>query len=194
MKDKSTKDRLVEIGEEFFSKKGYNATSISDICERAGVSKGAFFHYFPTKESFFLEVLDKWLFELSERLQTYKKVSGNVPDSILEMTEIFDDIFRESKDKFFLFLEFLRWGVKDEKILKRLGEYFKKYEEYFSHLIEEGIREGSFVDVDPHIISRTLISFSLGTILQEIFDPLKDWGKISKEGIKLIISSIKKGE
>ncbi len=37
-----TKERIILAGEELFSQRGYDATSVSLICERAGVSKGAF--------------------------------------------------------------------------------------------------------------------------------------------------------
>lgn len=187
-----TKRKLILSGEKLFSQRGYDATSISDICELAGVSKGAFFHYFPNKEVFFLEILDRWLFDLSIKIDEYLKDTERVSLGITRMSEIFREIFKESKEKFFLFLEFLRQGIKDEEILKKLGEYFKKYKGYFSFLIEKGKKEGSFKDVDSNIISCILISFSIGTILQQVFDEEEDWEKIAREGIRIIISGIEK--
>ncbi len=188
-----TKSKLILCGEKLFSQKGYDATSISDICEMAGVSKGAFFHYFSTKEAFFLEILDRWLFDLSVKIDGYLKDKEKISSGIIGMSEIFREIFKESKEKFFLFLEFLRQGIKDKEILKKLGKYFKKYKSYFSFLIEKGKKQGSFKDVDSNIISCILISFSIGTILQQIFDEEEDWEKIAREGIKIIISGIEKG-
>ncbi|MGB9787889.1 MAG: TetR/AcrR family transcriptional regulator [Dictyoglomus turgidum] len=188
-----TKSKLILSGEKLFSQKGYDATSISDICERAGVSKGAFFHYFPTKEAFFLEILDRWLFDLSVKIDGYLEDEDRVSSGIIRMSEIFREIFKESKEKFFLFLEFLRQGIKDKEILEKLREYFKKYKSYFSFLIEKGKKEGSLKDVDSNIISCILISFSIGTILQQIFAEEEDWEKIAREGIRIIISQIEKG-
>jgi AcrR family transcriptional regulator len=189
-----TKSKLILSGEKLFSQKGYDATSISDICERAGVSKGAFFHYFPTKEAFFLEILDRWLFDLSVKIDGYLEDEDRVSSGIIRMSEIFREIFKESKEKFFLFLEFLRQGIKDKEILEKLREYFKKYKSYFSFLIEKGKKEGSLKDVDSNIISCILISFSIGTILQQIFAEEEDWEKIAREGIRIIISEIEKGD
>jgi|GEM_PF-6153091 len=47
--------------------------------------------------------------------------------------------------------------------------------------------------MDPNIVSRILISFSIGTILQQIFDEDENWEKVGREGIKLIISGVEKG-
>ena len=40
-----------------FAERGYAATRISDICERAGVAKGLFYWYFPTKLDLFSELV-----------------------------------------------------------------------------------------------------------------------------------------
>ncbi|PMQ02040.1 MAG: TetR family transcriptional regulator [Dictyoglomus sp. NZ13-RE01] len=192
MKMSNTKEKILKCAERLFSLNGYDATSVQDICKEVGISKGAFFHYFPTKESLFLEVLDFWLSELYEKLEEKRKEEKEVFQSIIKMGEIFKDIFSQSEQKLFLFLEFLRRSTKDERIINGLRNYYRRYKEYFSSLIEEGINEGSIKKIDPDLLSRTLISFAIGTILQEIFSPDEDWEKLSLEGMKLILSSIKK--
>lgn len=47
------KQQLVEAAIVLFAEGGYAATRISDICERAGVAKGLFYWYFPTKLDLF---------------------------------------------------------------------------------------------------------------------------------------------
>jgi AcrR family transcriptional regulator len=49
--------QLVRAAEELFTLRGYDATRISDICAAAGVAKGLFYWYFPTKESLFAELV-----------------------------------------------------------------------------------------------------------------------------------------
>jgi TetR/AcrR family transcriptional repressor of nem operon len=45
-----TKRRLVDAAVTLMRRKGYNATTVDDICAAAKVTKGAFFHYFGSKE------------------------------------------------------------------------------------------------------------------------------------------------
>ena len=45
-----TKRKLVDAGVKLMRVKGYNATSVDEICLDAGVTKGGFFHYFKSKE------------------------------------------------------------------------------------------------------------------------------------------------
>lgn len=51
------KRQLVEAAVVLFTERGYAATRISDICEAAGVAKGLFYWYFPTKRELFIELV-----------------------------------------------------------------------------------------------------------------------------------------
>ena len=51
------KQQLVDAAMVLFAERGYAATRISDICERAGVAKGLFYWYFPTKLDLFSELV-----------------------------------------------------------------------------------------------------------------------------------------
>ena len=46
MSEKSTRDHLVEVGQELMHRRGYNATGLSDILRAADVPKGSFYHHF----------------------------------------------------------------------------------------------------------------------------------------------------
>src|SRR4051812_24690720 len=45
-----TKRRLVDAGVNLMRARGFNGTSLDDICSAAGVTKGGFFHYFKSKD------------------------------------------------------------------------------------------------------------------------------------------------
>jgi TetR/AcrR family transcriptional repressor of nem operon len=45
-----TKRKLVDAGVKLMRARGYNATTVDDICGEAGVTKGGFFHYFKSKD------------------------------------------------------------------------------------------------------------------------------------------------
>jgi TetR/AcrR family transcriptional repressor of nem operon len=48
--DSLTKQKLLDAAEELMLAKGYTATSVDEVCESAGLTKGSFFHYFEGKE------------------------------------------------------------------------------------------------------------------------------------------------
>ncbi len=52
--------RLIAAGRSLVRHKGFSATSVDDLCVAAGVTKGAFFHHFPTKEALGVALVDDW--------------------------------------------------------------------------------------------------------------------------------------
>ncbi len=52
-----TRERLLEAAREAVARNGYDGTSVADIAEAAGFSKGAFFSNFESKEALLLELL-----------------------------------------------------------------------------------------------------------------------------------------
>ncbi|WP_069999302.1 TetR/AcrR family transcriptional regulator [Cellulosilyticum sp. I15G10I2] len=56
-----TRERIVEIAFKLFMQKSFKEVTIKEIVEKTGMSQGAFFHYFKTKEALFLEVIENAL-------------------------------------------------------------------------------------------------------------------------------------
>jgi TetR/AcrR family transcriptional regulator, transcriptional repressor for nem operon len=59
-KVESTRGCLIQAATELMLRNGYVATSVDEICTAAGVTKGAFFHHFPSKEALAETCLHEW--------------------------------------------------------------------------------------------------------------------------------------
>lgn len=56
----SAKDKILEGALSVIRTKGYAATTVDDLCAAAGVTKGAFFHHFKSKEDLAVAAADHW--------------------------------------------------------------------------------------------------------------------------------------
>jgi TetR/AcrR family transcriptional repressor of nem operon len=56
----SARERLLAAALRIIREKGYAATSIDDLCKAAGVTKGAFFHHFASKEALGVAAAEHW--------------------------------------------------------------------------------------------------------------------------------------
>jgi TetR/AcrR family transcriptional repressor of nem operon len=54
------KTRILDAALKIVRTKGYSATRVEDICQEAGLTKGAFFHYFASKEDMAIGAADYW--------------------------------------------------------------------------------------------------------------------------------------
>lgn len=63
-----TRSRLVQIGTEILSEKGFDSTGIDEVLRRADVPKGSFYYYFDSKADFGLAVIDNYAFLWEQKL------------------------------------------------------------------------------------------------------------------------------
>jgi TetR/AcrR family transcriptional repressor of nem operon len=52
------RERILRAGQSLIEQRGYSALGVAEICGEAGVPKGSFYHFFGTKESLALAVID----------------------------------------------------------------------------------------------------------------------------------------
>jgi TetR/AcrR family transcriptional repressor of nem operon len=63
-----TKQRIVDAARELIYARSYADVGVAEICERAGVQKGSFYHFFPSKRDLTLAVLDANYLSFKEHL------------------------------------------------------------------------------------------------------------------------------
>lgn len=56
----SAKAKLLETALQVIREQGYSATTVDELCRSAGVTKGAFFHHFPSKNALAVAAADHW--------------------------------------------------------------------------------------------------------------------------------------
>lgn len=174
-----------------FSNNGYNKASVDEICGEAGISKGAFYHHFRSKQELFLALLDGWLQAIDDAIEASKDKTA--PETFMQMTEAFPYIFEAAGDGLPMFLEFWLQASRDKKIWDASIAPYRRYHEYFTSLIQKGVDEGSFVEVDPELASRMIVSTAMGLLLQSLLDPKgAKWEKVARESTALLVESMLK--
>src|SRR3954453_4505468 len=76
------RDHLVKLAAELFARKGFQATTVREIADEAGILSGSLYHHFDSKETIVDEVLSTFLDDLVARYRTAIG-SGADPRSIL---------------------------------------------------------------------------------------------------------------
>jgi AcrR family transcriptional regulator len=188
-RSEETRSRILEAAIKLFSRHGYNKASVDDICTEAGISKGAFYHHFESKQKLFLALLDGWLQSIDDAIETSKDKTA--PETFMQMTEAFPNFFEAAGEHLPMFLEFWLQASRDKKIWEASIAPYRRYHKYFTSLIKKGVEEGSFVEVDPELASRMIVSTAMGLFLQSLLDPKgANWEKVARESTTLLVNSL----
>ena len=189
-----TREKIVHTAQGLFSTHGYDATGVAQICADAGVSKGAFYHHFPSKHAVFMAILHAWLDKLDHQFIFAEGNGSDVPSLIHQMTASSDAIFADSQGQFPMFLEFWEKSIRDERVWEETKQPFLKYYFYFSQLLKRGMEAGSIKKMDANTASRALIGLAIGIILQGLLYPQDaDWKKELQDSIDLLLRGMQNG-
>jgi AcrR family transcriptional regulator len=186
-----TRARIVEAALACFAQQGYDAAGVAEICRRAGVSKGAFYHHFPSKQAVFLELMSRWLGGLDRQLLAVRAGAEDVPEGLLKMAEMAGQVFEAASGQLPLFLEFWSKAARDPEVWQATIEPYRRYQDFFADMVEAGIAEGSLESVDPGTAARALVSLAVGLVLQSLIDPQDtDWEQVTKDSMRIFLEGL----
>jgi ferritin-like protein len=115
------RQHILDVAKELFATKGYSATGIREIAEKAGLSLGNFYNYFKNKEDLFACLLDpdnmvKHIDEVKQMINT--QFPNNFKDIIKTVKTLVDRDFQKFRLIFIDLTEFN--GKHTDKILDRI--------------------------------------------------------------------------
>ena len=93
--EQEVRDRIIAAAVRVFSEKGYHSSTIADVCRESGLSVGAIYTYFASKEALFLQSCDlisaRGLDELAQRLATATTTATRLSIAIGLFVETIDE-------------------------------------------------------------------------------------------------------
>ena len=186
-----TRGRIMDAAVRKFAIAGYDAASVDDICAEAGVSKGAFYHHFPTKQSIFLALMQGWLATIDLGLEAVR--AETAPETFIKMTNLLPGVFAAAEDRLPMFLEFWLQASRDETVWKAVIAPYHHYQEHFARLINDGIVEGSLKPTNSQVAAQVIVSLAVGLVLQGVLDPHgADWEKTARESMQILMNGLAK--
>jgi len=143
-----TKENILSVSTKLFLEKGYDQTSMQDIVAALGMSKGAIFHHFKSKEDIFDAVIDRqydyaeqemqqWMDEtvgLSGKEKLELLIELNFKDRSIQMDNLVASQFQKKNARF---------------IVAIMQINVNKSAPFLAKIIREGIEDGSFATEFP---------------------------------------------
>ena len=190
-RSEETRANILDAAVRRFALSGFNAASVDEICSDAGVSKGAFYHHFSSKQALFMALLEGWLKTIDQSLEGLRAAS--VPETFVRMTGLLPAVFAAADSQLPLMLEFWLQASRDETVWQSAIAPYRHYHQVFAKLVADGIAEGSLIEMDPEAAARVLVSMVIGLIFQGVFDPQgADWPQVAEHSMKILMNGMVK--
>ncbi len=184
---------ILRAAERVFAKSGYNAASMDDIVRESGLSKGAIYGYFDSKEGLFL-ALQALQGEVSlEEMAGGVPASASVVDKLTRVGElVFEHQAHMDRDALRVAYEFWTAAPRIKAVHRRNANNYRANHRFLSEMIREGMKRGEFrEDVDPDALASILMAASdgLGLHWATIGVDL-DWDAVRKTFLSVVREGI----
>jgi AcrR family transcriptional regulator len=155
------RERLLTEATRLFAENGYENTSVQEIVEAAGVTKGAMYHHFAAKDDLLFEVYHRLLALQTDRLEHLAGGAGP-PEERLRAAAV--DVIETSAGHLDELTVFFRsMHLLTDKRQSDVRAERRRYHERFRSLVEEGQRAGTFrADVPADLA----VDFFFGSVHQ----------------------------
>lgn len=142
-KAKSVKGRIVEAAWQLFYEKGYNGTTVDDIIDLSGTSKGSFYYYFNTKD----ELLNTLSMILDDHYDELEKTMDPQMNSYEKLLYLNYEAHTMMEEK--ISIDLLASLYSTQLVAqghRSLLDQNRKYYKLISSIIDEGQKKGEISD------------------------------------------------
>jgi TetR/AcrR family transcriptional regulator, transcriptional repressor for nem operon len=143
-----TRERLLDAAVEMFALKGFAATGIQDITDRAGLTRGAFYYYFSSKNDLAADLQHKLWNEAAERAMAVFDPSLSTVTNIKRAFSVHLDRIAGLGHAGEFLLAFLDRTLEESSDVERQHGF-----ELLKDLLTEAVSKGEVVGVDPSVLA-----------------------------------------
>jgi AcrR family transcriptional regulator len=154
------REKIIEYALNIFSQKGYTHTRMTDIANGLGVSKGAIYEYFQSKEKLFIEAIKHHGEKRGQIVQSFLD-KGSLKS--LSTAEFFDELLEMRMGSLQLNIDLLRETDRNRELRKRLTQLTQKWEQGLIDLINDVKKRGEIKqNIDSQSLSRGILALRDG--------------------------------
>lgn len=148
-----TVQKILDASLKLFLEKGYENTTVLDIIgELGGLTRGAFYHHFKSKEEVFDALCEKLFYESNpfEKAKSHRELNG-----LEKLKFVFKTSFDDTEHHRLSMASMQLMG--SPAFLKKLIESNQELAPMYQELIEEGVRDGSIQTEQPKLLADLLV-------------------------------------
>ncbi len=194
VRSEESRKRILSVAMECFTTRGYDATGIAELCARAGLSKGGFYHHFRSKEEVFLDLYRRWIDGIEDSIQAVAGSVESFPRKLELLATLLSEVLRESAGQMPMFLEFWRLANRREDIRDAFAEPFRRFRSLLSAMLGESGSTPPPGMPDSEAMAKIVIALGAGLVVQSALDPDDEsWPDVAARTVRLLVRALSGG-
>ena len=176
---RNIKEEILQVAGELMLQKGIKETSLKDIANEVGISKGTLYYHYSSKDDIVFEIADKHLTRLTDELNEWVSEMGtniSVEHVLKIVIEKISNLSTRSKLHIYLISEAAMNNVPLKKRFKQ------KYEEWFNMVEEIFTDQFSQAGIDGRAMAYLVVAVLDGFSMQKLVGineiPIEDVAKM----------------
>lgn len=189
------KQQILAAAIAVFARLGFRATRMDDVASQAGLSKGALYLYYKSKDAIIAALLQRLFAQEFKQLQSLVESEGKEPvmEQLLILARQFASAMQWMGRLMPIAFEFYAIAGRDKQVRQFLKEYFADYRHLLAHLIERGIERREFRDIDVEATAITLVALFEGQALLLFVDPeATRWAEQAETSVRLLLFGLQR--
>ncbi|HSD84803.1 MAG TPA: TetR/AcrR family transcriptional regulator [Anaerolineae bacterium] len=184
--------QIIEAAMRVFARSGFQEARMDDIVAETGLSKGALYWYYKSKDEIIQSIMDSMFDRELAGLEALQEDDRPAGERLLEFTRVATGDLKRYSKLLPLFYEFYALAFRNKTVRKALTRYLRQYFAMIEPLIQQGIDRGEFRPVDAKQAAIAVGSLFEGTLLLWVYDP--DTVKFDKHveiGTQLLLDGLR---
>lgn len=169
---RDTRQRILESARDLIFARSYAEVGVAAICKNAGVKKGSFYHFFPSKQELTLAVIDEFLIEFKQSIYAEAFHPSLTPMSRFHrLGELAYRFQKEIADTtgHTLGCPFgniaVEMSTQDEVLRLKVDAIFAQLEGLFRETLSEAMAQGEIGDIDIDATANAMVAYLEGVML-----------------------------
>jgi len=187
------KNQILEAAITVFARLGFQQTRMDDIAQEVGLSKGALYLYYKSKDAIIAALLKYFFAQEFQRLQAFiaSDRQESIHEQLMTLTHQLAEAMHWMAKLMPIAFEFYAIAGRDKEVRHFLKEYYTSYRTELARLIQRGIERSEFRPIDPEAAATTLTALFEGLALLFFVDPLAhQWAEQTETSVRLLLDGL----
>jgi AcrR family transcriptional regulator len=185
--------QILEAAMAVFARKGFDQARMDDIAQEAGLSKGALYLYYKSKDVIISTILQFFFFRAIKKLQSFlaSEEQPSVREQLLRLNQYYIAEMKWMVSLLPFSFEFYAVAARQKTVRQFLKRYFKDYREVLAALVQRGIDRGEFRPMRAELVAIAIAALYEGLALLWMVDPdATQWEQTGESSLLLLLDGL----